>query len=296
MAGDAPGPEDGPDFADAPSRAAIEQALRRLADQPSEAIDLAGTALLLAALERPRVSLERYRLHLHEIEAALARRAAGRPDSPSALEHRAIMLIEVLRTEMNYRGDDLTYDDLQNANLMRVIDRRKGLPVALGILYLHAARAQRWTAYGLNFPGHFLIALESDGTRLVIDPFTGRRLEGANELRALLKAVAGQSAELTPQHCAPLSNRAVLLRLENNIKARLIAQGRHEKAAAVLDRMLLFAPRDVDLWHEAGVEHARAGNLKAATGALEQVLAMARQPEVRRAAAELLQSLRRRLN
>ncbi len=36
--------------------------------------------------------------------------------------------------EHRYHGDTLTCHDLQNANPMRVIDRRKGLPVALGIL------------------------------------------------------------------------------------------------------------------------------------------------------------------
>ena len=44
--------------------------------------------------------------------------------------------------DFRYRGDEETYDDLDNANLMRVIERRKGLPVALGILYLYAARSQ----------------------------------------------------------------------------------------------------------------------------------------------------------
>ena len=52
----------------------------------------------------------------------------------------------------DYRGDSETYDDTQNADLIRVIRRRRGLPVALGILYLHAARAQGWPAVGLNFP------------------------------------------------------------------------------------------------------------------------------------------------
>ncbi len=62
-----------------------------------------------------------------------------------------------------YRGDAETYDDLANANLIRVIERRKGLPVALGVMWLHAARAAGWAAHGVDFPAHFLVALEGSG-------------------------------------------------------------------------------------------------------------------------------------
>src|SRR3546814_8592275 len=44
--------------------------------------------------------------------------------------------------EFGYHGDTESYDDPQNADLVRVIDRRMGLPVSLGVLYIHAARAQ----------------------------------------------------------------------------------------------------------------------------------------------------------
>jgi regulator of sirC expression with transglutaminase-like and TPR domain len=293
MSGPTPDPGASPA---APSNAEVKQALQRLADLPDDDFDLADTALMLAALERPRVPLDRYRHHLHDLSEAVAREATRRRGDLASLDAHAAALLGVIAGELGYQGDDLTYDDLQNANLMRVIDRRKGLPVALGILYIHAARAQGWTAYGLNFPAHFLIAIEADGARAIIDPFAARRLDGANQLRAFLKAVAGDAAELSPQHCAPLGNRAVLLRLQNNIKARLAAQGRSDRAAAVLDRMLLFAPGEADLWREAGALHAQAGNLRAAIAALEHYLTVAHEPVARHSAAQLLQQLRQRLN
>ena len=64
-------------------------------------------------------------------------------------------LAEVIARSYGYRGDTESYDDLQNADLVRVIERRKGLPVALSILYLDVARRQGWEAEGLAFPGAF---------------------------------------------------------------------------------------------------------------------------------------------
>lgn len=277
-------------------RAEIMQALRHLADVADDDLDLAETALLLAALDRPRVALERYRLHLRDLADAVGREATQRPGEVSSVQGRAAVLAKIIAEDHGYHGDALTYDDLQNANLMRVIDRRKGLPVALGILYIHAARAQGWSAFGVNFPSHFLIALESGGARVLLDPFSGQALDGANELRAFLKTVAGPQSELSPQHCAKLGNRAVLLRLQNNLKARLASQGRNDRAAETLDHLLLFAPEEREVWREAGALHAQAGNLRAAIAALDHYVKATADSAPRRQALDLLQSLRQRLN
>src|SRR3546814_1821098 len=97
-----------------------------------------------------------------------------------------------------------------NANLMRVIGRRRGLPVALGILYLHGARAQGWAICGLNFPGHFLLRLDLGAERSIIDPFNGGKPRDAVGLRALLTGMAGENAELRPEHTRPVGCRDVL--------------------------------------------------------------------------------------
>lgn len=279
-----------------PASRDIETALAGLASRGDDDMDLADTALMLAALERPRVALERYRLHLADLATAVGREAARRQGDMPDIDARIGALIQVIASDLGYRGDELTYDDLQNANLMRVIDRRKGLPVALGILYIHAARAQGWTAHGLNFPAHFLIAVEIAGQRAILDPFRGQRIGDAGALRGLLKAMLGDDAELSPAHSAALPNRAVLLRLQNNIKTRLVAQGRDEKALAVIERMLLFAPNQAELWREAGVLHGKIGNLRAALAALEKFMAMTRDAAARHQTAQVIQALRRRLH
>ena len=198
--------------------------------------------------------------------------------------------------DYGYEGDTLTYEDLQNANLMRVIDRRKGLPVALGILYLHAARAQGWDSIGLAFPGHFLIRLSDGPERLILDPFHAGRIHDAASLRELLKAMAGQDVELMPEHYAPVSDRDVLLRLQNNIKSRLLQAGRAEPALRVIHTMLLLAPDMAGLWHEAGMLNARLGNMRAATEALQEFIVRAPEGSARHQAAALLQQLKSKLN
>lgn len=265
------------------------ETLTGIGAQPDAEIDLAEAALALAALEHPRAGLTPYREHLQAIA----------DDVGTALTAGTVIvdaLNEVILNGHGYTGDTQTYDDIQNANLMRVIDRRKGLPVSLGILYLHAARAQGVAADGLNFPGHFLIRLDDGGARRIVDPFHDGQIRVAPDLRDLLKMTAGLDAELDPHHYEAVGNRDILVRLQNNIKARHERAGRPEDALRVVDRMLMFAPDMMGLWRESGAIQARLGNLTAAIVAFETIVERADTEAVRHDAAAILQKLRRRLN
>ena len=114
------------------------------------------------------------------------------------LSMRAEALAGLIAGRYAYGGDAETYDDLANANLISVIRRRKGLPVALGIIWLHTARAAGWGAHGVDFPAHFLVALEGKSVQAVIDVFGGGVTLDARDLRVLLKRVEGEKAELRP--------------------------------------------------------------------------------------------------
>ena len=269
-----------------------ERYLRELAAVASPILPIAEAALALASFERPRVGLARYRHHLE----AIARDVGRHGGAAGELVTRAEALNEIILLKYGYSGDELTYDDLQNANLMRVVDRRKGLPVALGILYLHAARAQGWDSVGLGFPGHFLIRLTEGAERLILDPFHGGRVCDAAGLRELLKAMAGQEVELSPEHYAPVADRDVLLRLQNNLKSRLLQGGHRERALRVVETMLMLAPDLAELWHEAGLLNARLGNMRAGMNALEEFITRAPEGNARHQAAAILQQLKSKLN
>ncbi len=49
-------------------------------------------------------------------------------------------LAETMAGDLRLSGDLITYDHPDNADVIAVADRRKGLPVSLGMFYLHAGR------------------------------------------------------------------------------------------------------------------------------------------------------------
>lgn len=257
-------------------------------------IDPAETALVLASIERPGVSMEPYRRHLERL-AAEAAAFADSADGPGGLGLRVETLAHVIARRYGYGGAEDAYDDPDSANLMRVIDRRRGLPVALGIIYIHVARAVGWPICGIDFPARFLVRLEDDGNRVILDPFDGGRLLSAKDMRDLFKAVAGNHAELTPAHYRGLEIRDVLVRLQNNIKVRLLRAENLEEAVETVETMLLFAPGRAALWREAGLLHARLDNVPAAVAALEEYLRHSTGDPARYRTSVLLQELRGRL-
>src|SRR3546814_3248797 len=97
-----------------------ESWLRGLATVPDDSIDLGEAALLLAACDRGRVALGRYRDHL----ATLTEEMGASAMADDTIAGRVAALRAVVVERHGYVGDSLTYDDLQNANLLRVIDRR----------------------------------------------------------------------------------------------------------------------------------------------------------------------------
>jgi regulator of sirC expression with transglutaminase-like and TPR domain len=278
------------------SHAEAREILRQIGDQPDDAIDLAEAALALAALGLPTADLSGYRRHIQAIVADLAERVDDGFRESDSLEARIALLRQVIGERHGYSGDHDTYDDLQNANMMRVIDRRRGLPVALGILYMHAARSQGWSIVGLNFPGHFLVRVDLGSARAIIDPFNEGQVRNVVDLRDLLKATAGSAAELSPDHYQPVANRDVLLRLQNNIKLRHLSAHDIPKALEILEGMRLFAPHEPALWRETGLLEAHTGKLTDAITALETFMALSGDEHQRHQTASLIQTLKKRLN
>jgi regulator of sirC expression with transglutaminase-like and TPR domain len=260
---------------------------------PDEDIPLGGTALLLASRYHEGLDLGRYHQHLLKISADVRQRAydlvqAGADDSAHT---RIAALKHVISDQLGYRGNKDNYDDLQNADLICVIDQRKGLPIALSILALEASRAQKWDVEGLNFPGHFLLRIEHLGTRLIFDPFDNFKILEAPDLRALLKAINGAKAELSASYYMPAGNRDILIRLQNNIKLRQVEAEDYAGALETVELMRLLAPDENRLLFDAGVLYARTGKRQQAIVALEGYIIAAPNPDDRYDAQQLLQNL-----
>jgi regulator of sirC expression with transglutaminase-like and TPR domain len=130
----------------------------------------------------------------------------------------------------------------------------------------------------------------------MIDPFYGGQELDRDALERQLETSIGEGAELKPEHCAAIGNRAVLIRLQNNIKLRAIQGGDLARAAEILHTMVLIAPDQAAPRCELAALHAHKGEVKAAIRLLEDCVVETADPRARDSAAAYLARLRSRLH
>lgn len=279
----------------------IDSARRYLAasgKKPDSDIDLYETALALSMQNHPGLGVDQYRSHFKtmcgELEQVYEDLAAERNGDTLAV--RAESLRRVMAQRHGYIGDDIRYDDLQNADLVRVVDRRLGLPITLSLIAIALCRATGWQAEGLNFPGHFLMRLDHEGDRAVLDPFQACVELQAADLRTILKRTMGAQAELSAGYYSPCSNRDILMRLQNNIKLRLIDGESYQEALDVVETMRLIAPGDYRIDLDCAVLLARLERPRAAVTAIMRYIDGVPDPQEKSEAQAFLRELEASLN
>src|SRR5436190_4923220 len=181
-------------------------------------------------------------------------------------------LAETMAGELGLGGELFRAEDLSNADVIAVAERRRGLAVTLGVFYLHAARRCGLTVQGVDFPGHFLLRIETEEGPLALDPFSEGRVVLPSELtrRALHAGLTPNVADRLDRLMAPVSDRAVLIRLQNTIFARASAVRDYPRAERAALRRALLDPNDHRPWPDVAAAREGQGALAGALEALQR--------------------------
>src|SRR3954452_21742338 len=137
-----------------------------LAASPDATLD--SLALALAAAFR-RVDAARALATLD----GLGEEVAGVLGSAATPEADALAVSHVLGTRHGFRGDSEQYDRPENSMLDRVLERRRGLPILLSIVYVEVARRAGVPLAGVGLPGHYVVGHFGAPEPLLLDPFGG---------------------------------------------------------------------------------------------------------------------------
>jgi len=268
-----------------------QQYLREIGRMEDADIDLAEGALALGLIFLPGVSIDKYRQHLKKMSEQLAAENAGED-----LAARVAALRKVIHELNGYDGDPDNDDNTENANFVRVLERRKGVAVALGIIYLTLARSQGWDAAGLNFPGRFILRVEQGAERVLLDPYRQGLEMDAAKLRQLLKSIIGDHAELSHSFYETSEKRDILERLQNNLKKRYIDAEDYAQAIAAAESIGAFYPAEYRIFLDKGVLYARMGQNKLAAAALETYIERAPTAQEKGQARLLLNQIKSELD
>jgi regulator of sirC expression with transglutaminase-like and TPR domain len=121
-------------------------------------------------------------------------------------------------------GDIDDYYNPHNSFLNEVLDRRKGIPITLGVIWIEVGRRAGIDVQGVALPGHFLVFAAGQ----LADPFHGGEAIGSDEAAALVAENYGGPPRLNPDWLEPVSAVAIVERMLGNLTE---AYRRQEPAA-----------------------------------------------------------------
>ncbi|MBW2269575.1 MAG: tetratricopeptide repeat protein [Deltaproteobacteria bacterium] len=240
---------------------------RAAIERPELQIDLAETALWVAAEEYPGLDVPAYLARLD----GMAQEVGPRVRAAGGLAARVDCLNDYLFRECGFAGNREHYDDPRNSFLNDVLDRGCGLPITLAIVYVEVGHRLGLPVRGVGFPGHFLAKLEGE-PEILVDAFFGRTLT-RGECAERLRAVLGSDAKLEPlDHLRAATTREIIARLLTNLKQVYAHGGDWLRALACCDRLLLLTPDAASELRDRAIIYERLDCFSAAASDVERLL------------------------
>ena len=152
-------------------------------------------------------------------------------------------LIKIVYSEQGFCGDWKTFFKVENTLISRVLSRRKGIPISLGMLFLDLLEISGFSAQGICFPSGFLIRIDVLGDVVYFDPFTGE-LPSYSDLELKVRGQLGNYAKLKAKMLNPDTNKTIIKRLINVVKAAYIQADKLAEALLCSDMLLRIDPDD----------------------------------------------------
>ncbi len=201
-----------------------------LAADPAARLD--ALALALAAELRP-VAAEAALARLDELAAEVREVADGTGGELAAL-------CFVLGERHGFAGAEEEYDHPDHSMLDLVLERRRGLPIALSVVYVETARRAGIALDGVGLSGHYVVGqFRAGSTPILLDPFNGGR-----------PIVAPNPAE-----ARPWAAHETALRMLNNLVGSYTRRND-------LGRAIRAAEMRLELSLEPGMRQALAADLR----------------------------------
>lgn len=271
------------------------------ARRPGHLMDLAEGALLIADLGNPTLdhhpSLRRLDALAADARVELGLAPGARlPAHLIGLRATAVQTLKALRVTLaereGYTGHTEDYYAAENSFLNRVLERKRGLPITLSILYIEVARRIGAPLVGVGLPAHFIAKWPlspDEGDDLFVDAFAGGELLDLDACRRfMLRLTAGAPGgpRFDAQWIDPIGTRAILVRMLTNLKQLYLQNGETAPALEVVERLALLRPDAPEELRDRGLLRLAMGEILLAAADLFTFVERAPQypeaPRVRR--------------
>ena len=157
---------------------------------------------------------------------------------------------KVFYGEYGFTGNSKDYHSPENSYIYKVLERKKGNPLTLCILYSVIAQSLDMPIYGINLPNHFVLSYLDEnntfaainkeskyGSLFYINAFAKGGIFDEAEIDEFLK---GLNKPKLREYYEPCSNSAIITRMLTNLIASFQQTGSSEKVKELIELRELF--------------------------------------------------------
>lgn len=201
---------------------------------------LEDAIFILARFENPTLREEEYKRKLDRFASMVRDDLKYQLDDSKKMH----LLLNFVFDELSFRGSNVDYYNPDNSYLHRVIDRRQGLPISLGLIVLFLARRLDLPFFGVNMPIHFMLKYKGELDEVLIDPFDRGKTVTYNQCYFFLKQ---NGVEPKSNHFNSARPYEILARCIRNLiqsYTRLEKEDKVENLKNLLDTVEAMMPQD----------------------------------------------------
>jgi len=208
--------------------------------QPEEDWDLFELSLQICRVVNPKLDIDISRRILLEITSLVKSELIPENNTYDVIN----TLNAVLFDSLGFDGNKDDYYNAENSYMNFVLEKRKGIPVSLSVLYQKIASGIGLKLLPVAMPGHFLLKLSMPSRELFIDPFNRGEILLEDGCQERLEQVYQEVIEFKMEFLSAVSNRDVVLRMLVNLKRIYRQQDQAKLLLKILERRvpLLFDP------------------------------------------------------
>ena len=255
---------------------------------------LLEAAISIAQDEYPELDVQGV---LGDVDQLLARIRRRIPADAVPLQ-KLRLLNQFFFHDLAFGANANDYYDPDNSCIHAVLQTRRGIPIALAVLWMELAQGLGLAVRGVGFPGHFLVKVNLPMGQVVIDPLTGKSLS-REELSERLEPYRKRSGLLdeleTPLglYLQTAPSRDIIARMLRNLKEIHKQQSDWQRLLAVQERLIVLLPQSWPEYRDRGLAHAELGHIEQALSDLECYLVHADDQVNLDAIADWVDALRR---
>lgn len=237
-------------------------------NQPT--INVPRAALRLArSIAFPVLDVDFYLARLN----TLANSALPYLEAFSTVSARADALSDFLFRQMNFRGNRSDYNDPRNSYLNCVMDRKLGVPISLGAIYIAVAQRLGLRAYGIGLPGHFIVGVYGDeGGEILLDPFQAGQHLSIPDCARLVRESTGFQGNFQQKWLVPITPGNMLARMLTNLCNAYIQREDWTSAIPVIQHLLVVQPEINFHLRDLGYLYLYNGSMRLSAHYLEEYL------------------------